>query len=89
MSLLERFGGVVREARIQQGWSQERLAEKARLDRSYLGEVERGRAAASLIIAQRLATALNIKLSALISRSEVKPAAPEHSARSSHEGDSL
>lgn len=84
MSLTERFGRVVREARIKHGWSQERLAEQAGLDRSYLGEIERGCAAASLLIAQRLANALDIKLSALISRCETRATSAEHVTRSSH-----
>ena len=39
---IERFGGAVRRLREGHGWSQELLAEKADLNRSYLGEVERG-----------------------------------------------
>lgn len=47
--LIHDFGLAVRHFRDQRGWSQELLAEKADLNRSYLGEVERGRAIPSLV----------------------------------------
>jgi transcriptional regulator with XRE-family HTH domain len=40
---LHRFMGVrVREARLAKGLSQQELAKKARIHRSYLGEIEQG-----------------------------------------------
>jgi transcriptional regulator with XRE-family HTH domain len=36
------FGARVRALRAQRGWSQERLAHEAGLDRTYVGSVERG-----------------------------------------------
>ena len=38
------FGNAVRQVREERGWSQERLAEHADLNRSYIGDLERGRA---------------------------------------------
>ncbi|MGQ0699191.1 MAG: helix-turn-helix domain-containing protein [Panacagrimonas sp.] len=71
MSRLEqRFGRAVREARTQRGWSQERLAEAADLNRSYLGEIERGEVTPSLVTAEKLASALRLNLSTLVSRCE-------------------
>ena len=71
MSLLEtRFGHAVREAREKRGWSQERLAEVADLNRSYLGEIERGLVTPSLATIGKLAFALGLAPSALISRCE-------------------
>ena len=71
MSALEqRFGRVVREARAKHGWSQERLAEVANLNRSYLGEIERGEVTPSLTTADKLASALRLTLSALVGRCE-------------------
>ncbi|MDB5969460.1 MAG: hypothetical protein JWQ90_1910 [Hydrocarboniphaga sp.] len=71
MTLLEkRFGRAVREARMDHGWSQERLAEAADLNRSYLGEIERGQVTASLVTADKLASALHLRLSVLVSRCE-------------------
>ena len=39
---LRRFGDNVRQLREKQGLSQERLAELANLDRTYIGGLERG-----------------------------------------------
>ena len=41
-AVLGEFGRRVRSAREAHGWSQEQLAEKAQLDRTYIGGVERG-----------------------------------------------
>jgi transcriptional regulator with XRE-family HTH domain len=43
-----------------QGWSQERLAEHADLNRSYIGEIERGVVIASLLTVEKLAGALQV-----------------------------
>ncbi|TXH06259.1 MAG: XRE family transcriptional regulator [Nevskiaceae bacterium] len=75
MSTLElRFGRVVRELRERHGWSQERLAEIADLNRSYLGEIERGRVTPSLSTIGKLAAALQVAPSALIGRCETPTA---------------
>jgi len=68
--LSDRFPVVVRQLRQARGWSQERLAEKANLNRSYVGEIERGIACPSLITADKLARALEVDLSALVARCE-------------------
>ncbi|MCK9262039.1 MAG: helix-turn-helix transcriptional regulator [Azoarcus sp.] len=64
------FGPIVRHLRTERGWSQEKLAERADLNRSYLGEIERGDAVPSLLTAQKLAHALDTRLSELIARCE-------------------
>ena len=68
-----RFGIVVRQLREAQGWSQERLASRADLNRSYMGEIERAAAMPSLATAAKLAQALEVPLSDLISRCERAP----------------
>lgn len=68
--LIHHFGAAIRHFRDQLGWSQELLAEKADLNRSYLGEVERGRAIPSLATAGKLASALGIPLSSLLAHIE-------------------
>ncbi len=40
-SVCDRFGMVLRQRRQELKWSQERLADKANVNRSYLGEIER------------------------------------------------
>jgi len=67
----ERFAIVVRQLREARGWSQERLAHRAQLNRSYMGEIERATAMPSLATAGKLARALEVPLSELISRCEV------------------
>ena len=64
------FGGVVRQLREARGWSQEQLAGQASLNRSYMGEIERAAAMPSLASAEKLARALDVRLSDLISRCE-------------------
>ena len=65
-----RFGQVVRQQRELLGWSQETLADKAQLNRSYLGELERGESVPSLTTMDKLASAFRLKLSVLIIRCE-------------------
>ncbi|MET3516345.1 transcriptional regulator with XRE-family HTH domain [Pseudacidovorax sp. 1753] len=68
--LVELFGLTVRQLREQQHWSQEELAARSELNRSYVGEVERGRVVASLATAQKLAAALELNLATLLVRCE-------------------
>jgi len=67
---IQKFSIVLRQLREERGWSQEQLAERSDLNRSYLGEVERGRAVPSLITVSKLASALEIRLSSMIARCE-------------------
>lgn len=64
------FGFVVRQSRESRGWSQEVLADRANLNRSYLGEVERGSAVPSLVTIEKLARAFDTRLSDLVARAE-------------------
>ena len=54
------LGGRIRELRIQQGFSQEKLAELADLNRNYVGEIERGERNVAAINILRIARALKI-----------------------------
>ena len=67
---IEQFSMVLRQLREERGLSQEQLAERADLNRSYLGEVERGRAVPSIVTVSKLAGALEIRLSSMIARCE-------------------
>jgi transcriptional regulator with XRE-family HTH domain len=75
----ERFGAVIRQLRKSRGWSQERLAADASLNRSYMGEIERAHAIPTLATAEKLAQALEVALSELISRCEA-PASPNRTS---------
>ncbi len=67
---IKEFAQVLRQLREEKGWSQEQLAERADLNRSYLGEVERANAVPSIITVSKLARALDIQMSTLIARCE-------------------
>jgi transcriptional regulator with XRE-family HTH domain len=41
-AILEELGSRIRDRRKERGWTQEELAAKADIDRSYIGGVERG-----------------------------------------------
>jgi y4mF family transcriptional regulator len=41
-TVLKELGNRIREKRKELGWTQEELADKADIDRSYIGGVERG-----------------------------------------------
>jgi transcriptional regulator with XRE-family HTH domain len=65
-----KFGAAVRRLREQSCLSQEQLAHRADVNRSYLGEVERGAAVPSLTTMAKLAVALHVRLSDLVAQSE-------------------
>lgn len=67
--LRELFGTTVREERLRIGISQEVLAEKAGLHRTYVGAIERGERNVSIDNIERIARALAVKPSDLFSRS--------------------
>ncbi|WP_062362071.1 helix-turn-helix domain-containing protein [Variovorax paradoxus] len=67
---VEDFGVTIRQLREGKGWSQEALAERADLNRSYVGEVERGRVIPSIVTAHKLAVALDINMVGLLLRCE-------------------
>jgi transcriptional regulator with XRE-family HTH domain len=64
-----RFGAAVRRQRRQLGLSQEALAELADINRSYLGEVERGQVTPSLETIDKIARALRKPLAELVAAS--------------------
>jgi len=68
-----RFGDAVRRARAAAGLTQEELAERAGLDRSYIGGVERGDRNPTLIVIEKIAEGLGIDLAELFSYSARKP----------------
>lgn len=68
--IVSSFGLTVRQLREQRGWSQEALAEHADLNRSYVGELERGQAIPSLLTLNKLALALNLSLTSLLATTE-------------------
>ena len=62
MDICKKFGNRVREMRIAQGLSQEALAQKSGLHRTYIGGIERGERNISLINIEKIASALNLSI---------------------------
>lgn len=57
-----KFGEKVRELRIHKQLSQEKLAEKADLHRTYIGMIERAEKNITLINIQKIAKALEVEI---------------------------
>jgi transcriptional regulator with XRE-family HTH domain len=66
----ERFGFAVKARREELGLTQEGLAGRAGIHRTYLSDVERGGRNLSLVNIERLAEALALRLSELFRRVE-------------------
>ena len=70
--LLRRIGQRIRELREARGWSQERLADEAGLDRSYMSGIERGVRNVSVLKIARLSRALHVPLRDFMPDQEVR-----------------
>jgi len=68
------FGAAVRRRRVALGVSQEKLADRAGLHRTYVGDVERGLRNISLTNIVRLAAALGCRASDLLRDAEADEA---------------
>tara|TARA_B110000858_G_C17437329_1_gene308182 strand:- start:238 stop:441 length:204 start_codon:yes stop_codon:yes gene_type:complete len=66
MNIKQKFGVKIKQLRTEKGWSQEKLALNAGLDRTYLPSIEKGVRNVSLEVIEKLALALNVKPSELI-----------------------
>lgn len=64
--ILGKFGLAVKDKRKKLNMTQDELAQKANLNRSYLSELERGKVSISLDRAEKLAQALNCSLRDLL-----------------------
>ncbi|MBS5531713.1 helix-turn-helix transcriptional regulator [bacterium] len=62
MDICKKFGDRVRELRIAQGLSQEVLAQKAGLHRTYIGSIERGERNISLNNIKKISVALCVTI---------------------------
>jgi len=63
--ILIKFGNKVRQERMKQGLSQERLAIKAGVHRTYIGMVERAEKNITLLNIEKITKALNTKITDL------------------------
>ncbi|MFJ2991262.1 helix-turn-helix domain-containing protein [Pandoraea sp. NPDC087047] len=73
-ALVHRLGMAIRQLRESRGWSQELLAEHASLNRSYVGELERGAAIASIVTVEKIAYAFGVPIGHLLAAPDEIPA---------------
>lgn len=66
MNLTTRLGRNLKLLRQQAGWSQEELAAKAGLHRTYISGIERGVRNPTLVIVEQIANALNVTAADLL-----------------------
>lgn len=65
--ILKTFGNKVREERLKQGLSQEELADRAGLHRTYVGMIERAEKNITLLNIEKIAKALEVEIEDLLS----------------------
>jgi transcriptional regulator with XRE-family HTH domain len=68
------LGKFLRKARKDAGLSQEALAARAHIDRSYLSELERDEGSPTVQLLIRLCAAMGVSAGKIISQIEAKPA---------------
>lgn len=56
-------GNRIRQLRIEQGLSQEKLALKAKVDRTYIASVENGKRNISIVTLEKIVNSLNVSFS--------------------------
>ncbi len=74
MDIRDTFARNLRIARKEKGYSQEELAHRAGLDRTYISSLERAVYNATIDVVDRIAVALNTEASALLERPKQHPA---------------
>jgi transcriptional regulator with XRE-family HTH domain len=75
MDLCSVIGTNIRKLRTANGWSQEELAFRAGIDRSYLSEVENGHKNLSVNVLDQIAAALGMDIGEMFA-GYVRPARP-------------
>jgi len=64
--ILKKFGQKVKKLREEKGWTQEELAKKCGLHRTYIGSIERSERNVSLINIEKIAKALGVNTKQLL-----------------------
>jgi transcriptional regulator with XRE-family HTH domain len=70
ITIQQKVGRAVRRLRTEADYSQESFAAAAGIHRTYMGLVERGRVAATVVTLEKIAVALGITPSALLAEAE-------------------
>lgn len=71
VTLVTTFGRILRQVRVEAGWTQEQLAFEADIDRTFVGMLESGKRQPSLSVIFALAKALRITPELLIRKTNV------------------
>ena len=66
MDIKKKFGKKVKLLRIEKGWSQEKLALTADLDRTYIPSIEKGERNVSITVIEKIANALEVEIIELL-----------------------
>ena len=64
---LRDLGGRIRQIRLTRGWTQDELAQKCDLHRTFIGSVERGERNVSILNLRLIASVLRVGLPELLS----------------------
>ncbi len=62
----KKVGRNIQQYRLKKGWTQEELAFEADLHRAYIGQIERGEKNIGVQNLEKIAKALNIRVSSLL-----------------------
>ena len=62
MDIKKKFGAKVKYFRTEKGWSQEKLALTADLDRTYIPSIEKGERNVSITVIEKIAIALKVEI---------------------------
>ena len=65
MDIKKKFGAKVKYLRTEKGWSQEKLALTADLDRTYIPSIEKGDRNVSITVIEKIAKAFKVSVSEL------------------------
>ena len=68
MDVTKTFGNKIKDLRIQKGYSQEELANRAGIDRTYISDIEKGERNVSLKIIEKLAISFEIEIYELFTK---------------------
>ena len=68
--ITKKIAQAIRERRKLAGLSQEELAEKADIDRTYVSLIERGKVNMTIVVVAKIAKALDVSLSSIIKKIE-------------------
>jgi transcriptional regulator with XRE-family HTH domain len=76
-ALAVELGGLIRRLRLERGYSQAGFAEACKIERAYMGMIERGEVNVSVRTAYKLARGLDLPLSGLFLELERHTDGPE------------